>query len=69
MFVSTPFGQLNAEEKGKLMTVKKITPILFAEEIEPCLKFWMERLGFEKTIDVPEEPSSRSRSCKKVGSS
>jgi len=36
------------------MTVKKITPILFAEKIEPCLKFWVERLGFEKTIDVPE---------------
>ncbi len=36
------------------MTIKKITSLLFAEEIEPCLKFWMERLGFEKTIDVPE---------------
>lgn len=36
------------------MTVKKVTSILFAEEIEPCLKFWVERLGFEKTIDVPE---------------
>lgn len=36
------------------MTVRKLTPILFAEEIEPCLKFWMERFGFEKTIDVPE---------------
>ena len=36
------------------MTVNKLTPILFAEEIEPCLKFWVERLGFEKTIDVPE---------------
>ena len=36
------------------MTVKKLTPILFAEEIEPCLKFWMERLGFEKSIDVPD---------------
>ena len=36
------------------MTVKKITSLLFAEEIEPSLKFWMERLGFEKTIDVPE---------------
>src|SRR6202049_845857 len=54
LFVSAPLGQLNAEEKGKLMTVRKITPILFAEEIEPCLKFWMERLGFEKTIDVPD---------------
>ena len=36
------------------MIVRKITPILFAEAIEPCLKFWVERLGFEKTIDVPE---------------
>jgi len=36
------------------MTVRKLTPILFAEEIEPCLKFWMEHLGFEKTIDVPD---------------
>jgi uncharacterized glyoxalase superfamily protein PhnB len=36
------------------MTVKKLTPILFTEEIEPCLKFWMERLGFEKTIAVPD---------------
>jgi len=33
---------------------KKITPILFAEEIEPCLQFWIERLGFEKTIEVPD---------------
>src|SRR5438445_5350066 len=54
LFVSKPWGQSKVEEKGKLMTVKKITPILFAEEIEPCLKFWTERLGFEKTIDVPE---------------
>lgn len=36
------------------MSAKKITPILFAEEIEPCLQFWIERLGFEKTIEVPD---------------
>jgi uncharacterized glyoxalase superfamily protein PhnB len=36
------------------MTVRKLTPILFAEEIEPCLKFWVERMGFEKTIAVPD---------------
>jgi uncharacterized glyoxalase superfamily protein PhnB len=54
LFVSTPFGELKAEEKGKPMTVNKLTPILFAEEIEPCLKFWVERLGFEKTIYVPD---------------
>jgi len=52
--VSVPFGQLNAEDKGKLMTVRKITAVLFAEEIEPCLKFWVEQLGFEQTIAVPD---------------
>jgi len=36
------------------MTITKITPVLFAKEIEPCLEFWVERLGFEKTIEVPE---------------
>lgn len=34
--------------------VKKITSILFAEEIEPCIQFWTERLGFQKTVEVPE---------------
>ncbi|MBZ5543642.1 MAG: VOC family protein [Acidobacteriia bacterium] len=34
--------------------VKKITPVLLVEEVEPCVKFWVERLGFEKTVEVPE---------------
>jgi len=34
--------------------VKKITPILFAEEIEPCIGFWTGKIGFQKTIEVPE---------------
>jgi uncharacterized glyoxalase superfamily protein PhnB len=38
----------------KSAEVKKITSILFAEEIEPCIQFWTERLGFQKTIEVPE---------------
>lgn len=32
----------------------KLTPVLFVEEIEPCLGFWVDRLGFEKTVEVPE---------------
>ncbi len=36
------------------MTIKKITPVLFAETIEPCISFWVERMGFEKIMDVPE---------------
>jgi uncharacterized glyoxalase superfamily protein PhnB len=34
--------------------VKKITPILFAEELEPCIRFWTEQMGFQKTVEVPE---------------
>ena len=36
------------------MTVKRITPILFVEEIEPCVKFWVDRFGFQKTAEVPD---------------
>lgn len=35
-------------------TFKKLTPVLFVEKIEPCLEFWVGRLGFEKTVEVPE---------------
>src|SRR5215510_13880509 len=35
-------------------TVKKITPILFAREIEPCISFWTEKMGFNKIVEVPE---------------
>jgi uncharacterized glyoxalase superfamily protein PhnB len=38
----------------KLPMVKKSTPVLFVERIEPCLKFWTERLGFQKTGEVPD---------------
>ena len=36
------------------MKVKKITAVLFANEIEPCVKFWVERFGFQKTVEVPD---------------
>jgi uncharacterized glyoxalase superfamily protein PhnB len=38
----------------KTVNVKKITPLLFAQEIEPCIRFWTERMGFEKTVEVRE---------------
>jgi hypothetical protein len=42
------------EKNMKSAEVRKITPILFAEEIEPCIQFWTERMGFQKTVEVPE---------------
>jgi len=41
-------------EEIKSMNVKRITPVLFVKEIEPCVTFWVERLGFQKTAEVPE---------------
>lgn len=32
----------------------KVTPILFVEAIEPGLPFWIDKLGFQKTVEVPE---------------
>ena len=33
---------------------RKLSPVLVVDEIEPCLPFWMERLGFAKVVEVPE---------------
>src|SRR5437016_4880818 len=32
----------------------KITAVLIVEEIEKSLAFWVDRMGFQKTVDVPE---------------
>lgn len=37
--------------------MKKLTPVIFVEHIEPCLPFWEERLGFRRTIEVPQGDS------------
>jgi hypothetical protein len=50
LVASATTGGPKPEEK-KAMSVKKITPVLFAAEIEPCVKFWVERFGFEKTVE------------------
>src|SRR5262245_20778649 len=36
------------------MKVNRLTPVLMVEAIEPCLPFWIDRLGFSKTVEVPE---------------
>jgi uncharacterized glyoxalase superfamily protein PhnB len=32
----------------------KITPLIYVQAIEPSLKFWVDQLGFTKTVEVPE---------------
>lgn len=35
--------------------MKKLTPIITVDAIEPCLPFWTEALGFEVPVTVPHE--------------
>ena len=35
--------------------MNKVTPIMVVAEIEPCLPFWTDKLGFELTATVPHE--------------
>jgi uncharacterized glyoxalase superfamily protein PhnB len=43
-----------SENKMRHAEVKKITALLFASELEPCIDFWTQKLGFQKTMEVPE---------------
>jgi len=38
--------------------VKKLTPVLCCEAIEPCLEFWVEQLGLELTMSLPASETS-----------
>jgi uncharacterized glyoxalase superfamily protein PhnB len=37
------------------MAIKKLTPNLYTDDVESCVKFWVERMHFEKTVEVPDE--------------
>jgi len=54
--LSSAFAFVHATQtqEKKSMTVKKITPVLLVKEIESIVPFWVERLGFAKTIEVPD---------------
>ena len=41
-------------QKERTLMVNRSTPILHVKSVEPSLKFWTERFGFHKTIEVPE---------------
>src|SRR5437868_12222291 len=41
-------------QKERTLMVNRSTPILHVKSVEPSLKFWTERFGFHKTVEVPE---------------
>jgi hypothetical protein len=34
-------------------TIKRVTPILYVDQIEPSIPFWVDRLGYARTAEVP----------------
>lgn len=38
----------------KAVQIRKSTPVLFVDAIEPSLPFWQERLGFSRPVEVPD---------------
>ncbi len=45
----------NSDPSGSpALTLKQLTPVLIVEAVEPCIKFWTDRLGFEITNKVPD---------------
>jgi uncharacterized glyoxalase superfamily protein PhnB len=51
--LASPFNS-TSEKTMKPAQVKKVTAILFAQELEPSIMFWTEQLDFQKTIEVPD---------------
>ncbi len=40
--------------RERTMMINKSTPVLHVKSVEPSVKFWTERFGFKKTVEVPE---------------
>ncbi|MBZ5536726.1 MAG: VOC family protein [Acidobacteriia bacterium] len=40
-------------QEGSHVKIVRSTPIMIVDHIEPSLDFWMKRLGFKKTAEVP----------------
>jgi uncharacterized glyoxalase superfamily protein PhnB len=45
--------KLSDSSGGPQPTLKQLTPVLIVDAVEPCIKFWTDRLGFEVTNKVP----------------
>jgi uncharacterized glyoxalase superfamily protein PhnB len=54
LFGGITFMHPTQTQEKKSMNIKRITPVLLVREIEPIVPFWVDRLGFAKTIEVPD---------------
>jgi uncharacterized glyoxalase superfamily protein PhnB len=43
-----------AEVRVSSIKLNKLSPVLVVDAIEPCLPFWVDRLGFTRIAEVPD---------------
>jgi uncharacterized glyoxalase superfamily protein PhnB len=53
LVIWTAFTAARANQR-RITMINKSTPVLHVKSVEPSLKFWTERFGFKKTVEVPE---------------
>jgi uncharacterized glyoxalase superfamily protein PhnB len=44
----------DSSEAAAHPALKQLTPVLIVDAVEPCIKFWTDRLGFAVTNQVPD---------------
>jgi uncharacterized glyoxalase superfamily protein PhnB len=54
LLLLVPAVSAQGDQHVKPIAVKRITAVLLVDEIEPCLNFWVDRLGFTKAGEVPD---------------
>jgi uncharacterized glyoxalase superfamily protein PhnB len=60
LLAATPAISLIAQEAtmtdalDKSMAIKRMTPNLYTDDVESCVKFWVDRMHFRLTMEVPD---------------
>ena len=49
------YRTVEAAPKAPAVAMRKLTPVLVVDRVEPAAAFWRERLGFEQQFEVPHE--------------
>ena len=52
---------------AKTLGLQHLTPVLIVDEVEPCLRFWTEKLGFTADNQVPGDDGKLVFASAKAG--
>jgi uncharacterized glyoxalase superfamily protein PhnB len=53
--------------KANAFGLQRLTPVLVVDEVEPCLRFWTEKLGFTAENQVPGDNATLVFASAKAG--